>query len=62
MQQSETKVSSDKQKAWIEKARSTIAHLQGELQGDKKIQAFFNFTPDVSLALLQLLTYSRVSS
>jgi hypothetical protein len=33
-----------KQKAWIEKARSTLASLQGE----KKIQAFFNFTPTVS--------------
>ena len=32
-----------KQKAWIEKAKSTIASLQGE----KKIQAFFNFTPAV---------------
>ena len=31
------------QKAWIEKARSTIANLQGE----KKIQAFFNFVPQV---------------
>ena len=34
-----------KQRAWIEKAKSTIASLQGE----KKIQAFFNFTPSVSL-------------
>jgi hypothetical protein len=32
-----------KQKAWIEKARSTLASLQGE----KKIQAFFNFTAAV---------------
>ncbi|ORY22446.1 hypothetical protein BCR39DRAFT_473965 [Naematelia encephala] len=30
-----------KQKAWIEKAKSTLASLQGE----RKIQAFFNFTP-----------------
>jgi hypothetical protein len=34
-----------KQKAWIEKAKSTLASLQGE----KKLQAFFNFTPTVSL-------------
>lgn len=33
-----------KQKAWVEKAKSTLASLQGE----KKIQAFFNFTPAVS--------------
>lgn len=33
-----------KQKAWVEKAKSTLASLQGE----KKIQAFFNFTPGVS--------------
>jgi hypothetical protein len=33
-----------KQKAWIEKAKSTIASLQGE----RKIQAFFNFTAAVS--------------
>ena len=32
-----------KQKAWVEKAKSTLASLQGE----KKIQAFFNFTPSV---------------
>lgn len=32
-----------KQKAWLEKAKSTLASLQGE----KKIQAFFNFTPAV---------------
>lgn len=47
MQQSESKASSAKQKAWVEKARSTIAHLQG----DRKIQAFFNFTPAVSGAI-----------
>jgi hypothetical protein len=40
------------QKAWIEKARSTIANLQGELQGEKKIQAFFNFVPQASLIVL----------
>lgn len=34
------------QKAWIEKARSTLSSLQGE----KKIQAFFNFVPQVRLA------------
>lgn len=45
MQQSESNASSAKQKAWIEKARSTIAHLQG----DRKIQAFFNFTAAVSV-------------
>jgi hypothetical protein len=44
MQQSESHQSSAKQKAWIEKAKSTIAHLQG----DRKIQAFFNFTAAVS--------------
>ncbi len=37
-----------KQQAWIEKAKSTIASLQGE----KKIQAFFNFTPAVRAILL----------
>lgn len=47
MQQSETQVSSAKQKAWYEKAKSTIAHLQG----DRKLQAFFNFTPAVSPSL-----------
>lgn len=36
------------QKAWIEKARSTLASLQGE----KKIQAFFNFVPQASPSLL----------
>lgn len=35
---------SAKQKAWIEKAKSTLAGLQGE----RKLQAFFNFTPSVS--------------
>jgi len=40
------------QKAWIEKARSTIANLQGELQGEKKIQAFFNFVPQASSSSL----------
>jgi len=45
MQQSETHQATAKQKAWIEKAKSTIAHLQG----DRNIQAFFNFTPAVSL-------------
>ena len=39
-----------KQKAWIEKAKSTLASLQGE----KKIQAFFNFTPAVSIILARL--------
>ncbi len=34
-----------KQQAWIEKAKSTLASLQGE----KKIHAFFNFTPAVGL-------------
>lgn len=34
---------SSQKAAWIEKARSTIANLQGE----KKIQAFFNFVPQV---------------
>jgi hypothetical protein len=37
-----------KQRAWLEKAKSTIATLQGE----KKIQAFFNFTPAVSQVLI----------
>ena len=40
-----------KQKAWVEKAKSTLASLQGE----KKIQAFFNFTPAVSRRLLKVM-------
>lgn len=36
---------SAKQKAWVEKAKSTIASLQGE----RKIRPFFNFTPTVSI-------------
>jgi hypothetical protein len=40
------------QNAWIEKARSTIANLQGE----KKIQAFFNFVPQVSFLGLDRAT------
>lgn len=36
-------VTSAKQKAWLEKAKSTIASLQGE----RKIRPFFNFTPAV---------------
>jgi len=39
-----------KQKAWIEKAKSTLASFQGE----RKIQAFFNFTPAVSLDQIAL--------
>lgn len=41
-----------KQRAWIEKAKSTIANLQGE----KKITAFFNFTSAVGVALAYMLT------
>lgn len=38
-----------KQKAWLEKAKSTIASLQEEFgMGEKKITPFFNFTPAVS--------------
>ena len=50
MQQEETyqpAQTTAKQQAWIEKAKSTLASLQGE----KKIQAFFNFTPEVEQQL-----------
>ncbi len=47
MRQTESVQSTAKQKAWIEKAKSTISSLQGE----KKIQAFFNFTPAVRPSL-----------
>jgi hypothetical protein len=50
-----------KQKAWIEKAKSTLASLQGE----RKIQAFFNFTPAVRLWKVSariVLTHSHASS
>ncbi|TXT13456.1 hypothetical protein VHUM_00823 [Vanrija humicola] len=40
IQQVESLPATVKQQAWIEKAKSTIAHLQG----DRKIQAFFNFS------------------
>lgn len=49
------------QKAWIEKARSTIANLQGE----KKIQAFFNFVPQVHSPIcwpVVMLIHSHVPS
>lgn len=37
-----------KQKAWLEKAKSTISSLQEEFGGGgKKITPFFNFTPAV---------------
>ena len=42
-----------KQKAWIEKAKSTLASLQGE----RKLQAFFNFTPAVSCAFIRIVRY-----
>ncbi|WRT65054.1 uncharacterized protein IL334_001996 [Kwoniella shivajii] len=40
MRQHETTQMTAKQKAWLEKAKATLASLQGE----RKIQAFFNFT------------------
>ena len=42
---------SSQKAAWIEKARSTIANLQGE----KKIQAFFNFVPQVRSSFYKLV-------
>lgn len=43
MRQSETSQTMAKKKAWLEKAKETVATLQGE----RKLQAFFNFTPEV---------------
>ncbi|WVF70101.1 hypothetical protein IAT40_004889 [Kwoniella sp. CBS 6097] len=47
MRQVDTTQTAAKEKAWIEKARSTLASLQGE----RKIQAFFNFTPESCVKL-----------
>ncbi|KAL7421167.1 hypothetical protein Q5752_004052 [Cryptotrichosporon argae] len=47
MQQTESVQTSAKQKAWVEKAKKTIAHLQGE----RRLQAFFNFTPNSCVKL-----------
>ncbi|WWD22030.1 hypothetical protein CI109_106518 [Kwoniella shandongensis] len=47
MRQVETSQTVAQQKAWVEKARATLASLQGE----RKIQAFFNFTPQSCVKL-----------
>ncbi|WWD07979.1 hypothetical protein V865_006089 [Kwoniella europaea PYCC6329] len=47
MRQSETVFTAAKQKAWLEKAKATLASLQGE----RKLQAFFNFTPQSCVKL-----------
>ncbi|WWC87193.1 uncharacterized protein L201_002079 [Kwoniella dendrophila CBS 6074] len=47
MRQNETVITTAKQKAWLDKAKATIASLQGE----KKLQAFFNFTPQSCVKL-----------
>ncbi|WWC67647.1 uncharacterized protein I206_101557 [Kwoniella pini CBS 10737] len=47
MHTSDTVVTAAKQQAWIEKAKATIASLQG----DRKLQAFFNFTPQSCVKL-----------
>ncbi|WVW78775.1 hypothetical protein I302_100737 [Kwoniella bestiolae CBS 10118] len=47
MRQTETVFTAAKQKAWLEKAKSTLASLQGE----RKLQAFFNFTPQSCVKL-----------
>ncbi|WVR04402.1 hypothetical protein IAU60_001404 [Kwoniella sp. DSM 27419] len=47
MRQNETTLTVAKQRAWVEKARSTLASLQGE----RKIQAFFNFTSESCVKL-----------
>ncbi|TYJ58206.1 hypothetical protein B9479_001030 [Cryptococcus floricola] len=43
----ETSQTEEKQKVWMEKAKATLASMQGE----KKIQAFFNFTPESCVKL-----------
>lgn len=48
---------SSQKAAWIEKARSTIANLQGE----KKIQAFFNFVPQVRSLLYKVVKWADSS-
>jgi hypothetical protein len=48
---------SSQKAAWIEKARSTIANLQGE----KKIQAFFNFVPQVRSLVYKLVKWADSS-
>ncbi|OCF37607.1 hypothetical protein I316_00734 [Kwoniella heveanensis BCC8398] len=47
MRQVDTTQTAAKEEAWLEKARSTLASLQGE----RKIQAFFNFTPESCVKL-----------
>ncbi|OWZ78089.1 cytoplasmic protein [Cryptococcus neoformans Tu401-1] len=47
MRQSETSQTMAKKKAWLEKAKETVATLQGE----RKLQAFFNFTPESCVKL-----------
>lgn len=51
MRQSETSQTMAKKKAWLEKAKETVATLQGE----RKLQAFFNFTPEVCLNVADLM-------
>nr|ACZ81461.1 CND05260 [Kwoniella heveanensis] len=47
MRRVDTTQTAAKEKAWLEKARSTLASLQGE----RKIQAFFNFTSESCVKL-----------
>nr|XP_019005449.1 uncharacterized protein I203_02304 [Kwoniella mangroviensis CBS 8507]OCF68910.1 hypothetical protein I203_02304 [Kwoniella mangroviensis CBS 8507] len=47
MRQGETVSTAAKQKAWLDKAKATLASLQGE----RKLQAFFNFTPQSCVKL-----------
>ncbi|EAL21412.1 hypothetical protein CNBD1070 [Cryptococcus deneoformans B-3501A] len=47
MRQSDTSQTMAKKKAWLEKAKETVATLQGE----RKLQAFFNFTPESCVKL-----------
>ncbi|WVQ97784.1 hypothetical protein IAU59_004898 [Kwoniella sp. CBS 9459] len=47
MKQVDTSQTAAQEKAWLEKAKSTLASLQGE----RKIQAFFNFTPESCVKL-----------
>jgi hypothetical protein len=45
------------QKAWMEKAKAAMASFQGE----KKIQPFFNFVPEVSRAFCTRQTQAWVA-
>ncbi|WWC59160.1 uncharacterized protein I303_101708 [Kwoniella dejecticola CBS 10117] len=47
MRTSDILITGAKQKAWVEKAKATFASLQG----DRKIQAFFDFTPQSCVKL-----------